>query len=119
MFVSEFVEPKLPPVVDLSKPSVLGLAYLLRHRELWPTDFVFDFADCPTCAMGLAVKFWRLDVSRPESSYSGRVCAALRIPRHVAFNIFVLRMEQDGNAPEDIARDLDSFADNPGAWELS
>jgi hypothetical protein len=39
---------------DLSQPSVQALAYLLRHPELWPADFRFDFFDLDRCAIGLA-----------------------------------------------------------------
>jgi hypothetical protein len=35
------------------------LAYVLRHREFWPRDFVaWDFGRCETCAIGLSFKLW-------------------------------------------------------------
>jgi hypothetical protein len=48
------------PKWDLDKPSLRGLAYVLRHPELWPSDFVWEFSDCDACAMGLAFRLWDL-----------------------------------------------------------
>lgn len=45
-----------PP--DLATPSLAGLAWLLRHEEAWPPRFLWDFARCRTCAIGLAGKMW-------------------------------------------------------------
>lgn len=43
-----------PP--DLTKPTLEGLSWLLRHREAWPEGFEWDFYDCRTCAMGLLTR---------------------------------------------------------------
>ncbi len=55
----------------LDKPSLKRLSYLLRHKELWPKDFVWRFDKCDQCAMGLARAFWDLNVphKRPVSRY--------------------------------------------------
>jgi hypothetical protein len=37
---------RLPP--DLTEPSLEGLAYLLRHKKLWPTYFKWDFLEILT-----------------------------------------------------------------------
>lgn len=42
------------------KPSLFGLSYALRHPETWPIGFVWDYRDCQTCAVGLAVQLWKL-----------------------------------------------------------
>ena len=48
-----------PDYVDLSEPSLKGLIYLLRHRELWPKTFnKWSFSDHSSCAIGLAYKTW-------------------------------------------------------------
>ncbi len=50
---------KLP--VDLSAPSLPGLAYLLRHRDLWPEDFGrWNYADIRHCGVWLAKKYWHI-----------------------------------------------------------
>lgn len=43
---------------SLGKPSLHGLSYALRHPETWPEGFVWDFARCDKCAMGLAYRLW-------------------------------------------------------------
>lgn len=46
-------------VPDLTKPTPEALAYVLRHKELWPADFgPWMFASCEHCAIGLANKLW-------------------------------------------------------------
>lgn len=42
-----------------SVPATLeGLAYVLRHRELWPSGFEWDYNECHACAIGMAMKLW-------------------------------------------------------------
>lgn len=43
---------------DLDKPVLHNLAYVLRHPELWPKDFVWNFNKCDKCAMRLAHDLW-------------------------------------------------------------
>jgi hypothetical protein len=45
-------------LLDLSKPSLEALSYLLRHREMWPAGFEWDCTYCDQCAMGLADRLW-------------------------------------------------------------
>lgn len=49
--------------------SLEGLAYILRHRELWPEGFVWNYNDCDQCAMGLAAELFA-----PE--LIGQVCTS-------------------------------------------
>lgn len=35
------------------KPTLKDLAHVLRHKELWPKFFEWDFRYCSTCAIGL------------------------------------------------------------------
>jgi hypothetical protein len=59
MYLEEKNEPKaLDLVPDISTPSLKGLAYLLRHRELWPKHFEWSFRSGCRCAIGLSSKFW-------------------------------------------------------------
>lgn len=73
--------------VDLSKPSIEGLIYALRHPEVWPKGFEFDFRFCSKCAMGLAHAMWPQEISYPLDHC---VAKALGLDRHVAFDIFVI-----------------------------
>jgi hypothetical protein len=47
-----------PLRIDLSTPTLPGLAHILRNKELWPSGFVWNYADNSTCAMGLTACFW-------------------------------------------------------------
>lgn len=47
-------------VPDLTKPSLEGLAYLLRRKDLWPKGFVWDWGKLNHCAIGLAARHWKL-----------------------------------------------------------
>lgn len=44
--------------VDLSKPSLKGLSYLLRNRDQWPEGFRWNFGVWAGCAVGLAMAKW-------------------------------------------------------------
>jgi hypothetical protein len=93
---------EVKPLLDLSKPSIQALSYALRHKETWPEEFIWNFNECHTCAMGLACKLWNLidpntfTVSRaigidwPASGYVflrggyGGVCGSKITPEMVA-----------------------------------
>ncbi len=47
---------KTPP--DLTHPSWEGISYLLRHKELWPANFQWNFCGSSQCAIGLSYKIW-------------------------------------------------------------
>ncbi len=59
---------------DLSKPSLEGLSWLLRHKEAWPPGqpgHRWDYSCRNTCAIGIARRQW------PETVQPG--CTALGI----------------------------------------
>lgn len=41
-----------------SKPTLEGLAYVLRNPDTWPPGFKWDFSHCHKCAMGLSRIIW-------------------------------------------------------------
>jgi hypothetical protein len=45
------------------KPSLAALSYALRHPEMWPKGFEWDYSFCHSCAMGLTVQLWPDTVS--------------------------------------------------------
>jgi hypothetical protein len=51
------------PFIDLTKPSLPALAYLLRHEELWPEGFEYDWRTVKRCGMGLVMAVWPSYVS--------------------------------------------------------
>jgi hypothetical protein len=41
---------------DLTVPSLEALSYALRHREVWPEGFRWNYDHCYGCAIGLAAR---------------------------------------------------------------
>jgi len=41
-----------------STPTLRALAYMLRHPETWPENFVWDYKSCDKCALGLMEQVW-------------------------------------------------------------
>lgn len=46
---------------SLDRPSLRALSHILRHKELWPEGFVWNYSSCSTCAMGLAWQIWNMN----------------------------------------------------------
>jgi hypothetical protein len=46
-------------LLDLNKPSLEALSHILRHKELWPERFTWNYSSCSQCAMGLAATLWK------------------------------------------------------------
>lgn len=104
-------------LLDLGKPSLEALSYSLRHCEMWPAGFGWDYSECHTCAMGLAINLWNL------REHSTRLfwltgCeimqGAFNIPKKPADNIFCLANEARGLresdvTPEMVADDIDAY----------
>lgn len=74
----------------LERPSLDGLAYALRHREVWPQRFTWNYTWCHSCALGLAYRLWR-DLKRNaiEDSTLPTVAPHLNIAYEDAARIFV------------------------------
>lgn len=119
-------------LADIStKPSLIGLAYALRHPETWPEGFVWDYSECACCAMGLAAELW--DRGAPDSDDSDAmrswIAREMALPLGEADDIFFglaptvttkvkvgwfrSRMESrtdwDSVYPEDVADAIDSY----------
>lgn len=45
-----------------AKPSLSALSFILRHKELWPEGFNWNYQSCSNCAMGLAHAVWSKQV---------------------------------------------------------
>lgn len=88
---------------DLSKPSARGLSYLLRHKELWPEGFIWNYGCHGTCAIGLASRVW---LHHPHA-FSAMVGKACGIDRAAAQDIF-LNMAPDV-LPSEVADRIDAY----------
>ena len=47
-----------PPEPDMTKASAQSIVWLLRHQELWPAGFHWNYETVPTCAIGLCEAKW-------------------------------------------------------------
>ena len=52
-----------------NKPTIGALAFALRHKELWPADFTWNFNMCETCAIGLAHRLWPQHIEKPHAGF--------------------------------------------------
>lgn len=52
------IHPDIQALVDLSKPSLQTLSFILRNKEFWPKDFEWDFENFNQCAMGLLAQIF-------------------------------------------------------------
>lgn len=84
-----------PTPVITETPDLATLAYVLRHRELWPEGFVWDYEDRSCCAMGLAYDLWDA-ISEPDEE---EIAATLHIPLAVSQAIFINLDETLGFSP--------------------
>jgi hypothetical protein len=75
---------------DLDKPSLVGLSYALRHPELWPPNFYWNYESCSQCAMGLAHALWRQSIPRANGLNGASIMAnRFAMPFTDARNIFM------------------------------
>jgi len=90
---------------DVATPSLSSLAFILRNKELWPDDFHWDFWNCSTCAMGLAMEVWG---QHRGCIAPGRIAKMFGMPLGDVERIFVAW--RDGNpTPADIADRIDTY----------
>jgi len=69
-------------------PTLGDLAIILRHREVWPEGFVWDFGECEHCAMGLAACALRDDPATHERCYFDWVAAVFDIDMDTVDQLF-------------------------------
>ena len=101
---------KHTPAIAPTKPTLNDLAYILRHKELWPPNFEWYWGNCNTCAMGLLFRFHGIE-GEPNSLSAAK---ALGINMNDAYNLFVTSrwFAPTGIGPitpEMVARGIDNF----------
>lgn len=72
-------------LLAIGEPSLKSLSHVLRHQELWPAGFEWNYGGCDTCAMGLANNLWEEHIIYPDS---GAMSRAFDINLSVAGRIF-------------------------------
>jgi len=99
--------------VDLSKPSLEGLSYLLRNKGLWPKGFAWDYTSNLRCAIALGKETWGRvawqghEMHMPVSDYS-RIFCAERFRR--TYNVHCL----SDVTPELVADKIDQYLSGDG-----
>ena len=109
----------------LAKPSLEGLAYALRHPEVWPEGFEWGYGECETCAVGLASKLWSMgfakwyaawldgEVDTHVTNASAWVSEHLHLPDPIARAIFMrLNHQHHGYhnvTPHHVATAIDAY----------
>jgi hypothetical protein len=106
--------------VDLDKPSLAGLSYVLRRPETWPNGFVWYYGTCDSCAIGLSCKLWRSFAiawikGRENFLQTAVVMSKIfRMPIGSALGIFVVAHSLRETkisliTPEMVADDIDAY----------
>jgi hypothetical protein len=96
--------------LDLQKPTLEGLSFLLRHKELWPEGFQWYYPNPACCAIGLTYKFWKkeqygmTEIFNISPSVSDRIFVEAPF-YHRCFGIF----PRFDVSPEMVADDIDKY----------
>lgn len=77
---------------DLTEPTVPGLIYLLRHKEMWPEGFVWKYNRPCSCAMGLSLRFWQGGRKRSGALFTRDIAPLFDLPKtgvfYIIFEVF-------------------------------
>ena len=88
---------------DLSKPTLEGLSWLLRHKEAWPPTHVWDFHQEASCAIGIARGHWGYDAIRRIPGCT--VLAMVRLFSQLQY----LPVQDKDVTPEMVADRIDAY----------
>lgn len=105
-----FVDTQETPFLhDLSKPGLDALSHILRHKELWPAGFEWNYENCESCAIGLAAKLWAI-----KCPCSRTVAHSMGMPVYAAVDIFDLGGKWkpksiDAITPDMVADQIDKY----------
>lgn len=97
--------------IDLSRPSLEGLVWLLRHPDLWPEGFEWRFMSPFGCAMGLSARQWgrRADLSTIPC-ISSMISLFPSLTHDSAENLFLNPSKRGmSTTPDDIAKRINAF----------
>ncbi len=98
---------------DLTRPSLEGLSWLLRHREAWPEGHVWDYSCGESCALGIGRKQWPDFVRRESITPGGDMTRTLGVDMYTGSRMFSLRAYQPVGdldvTPEMVADRIDQY----------
>lgn len=98
--------------VDLSKPSVRALSWALRHPEMWPKGFAWNYANCETCAIGIAATLWGVEWGETRTAFG--------LSWEDDDRIFITAgesrdLDPESVTPDMVADDIDAYLARAGA----
>ncbi len=104
-----------PTIAPTETPTLSDLAYILRHKELWPRDFEWHWSNCHTCAMGLFFRFYGIE-GEPNAPSAAKVFG---ISLTEALDLFMSTHwfrphGGDSIKPEDVANGIERFLASRG-----
>lgn len=108
-----YIDTQQPSAVplDLTNPNLRALSHVLRHRELWPSDFAWDFHFGSTCAIGLSRRVLGDFNSERMDAYSeNRIFFSTRGKRVRHMGVFSRRARRMSEVtPEMVADQIDEY----------
>lgn len=69
-------------------PTLPALSYVLRHPELWPAGFKWNYDFCTSCAIGLTFRLWPDSVGLVGGSDLHAVMRLMNMSKHDANTLF-------------------------------
>lgn len=91
------------------RPSLRSLSYVLRHRDMLPKDFEWDYTDCRTCAIGLAGRLWGLTL-QPRATDNGMMIAEVMGTTYTSVACIFFNLSPAATiTPDDVADAIDRY----------
>lgn len=95
------------------KPTLESLSYALRHQEMWPPGFVWNYRHCRTCALGLAAALWSLPMPPSRYLWCDIMEDLVSMPSAKTAAIFLAHGMNESTVitrlPTDVADDIDRY----------
>lgn len=98
-----------------TEPSLKNLAYVLRHKELWPEDFVWDYSRPESCGIGMCRLLYRLDPTivddRLDEDSANKIFMSWMGEKKYLFGLFKypVHMRTEDITPEVVADRIDCW----------
>jgi hypothetical protein len=100
--------------IDITKPSIEALSYVLKNKNLWPRTFNWFYSDHYNCAIGLAAQLWPKSFRDRGFASSAEAASVLGMRIETSYDIFLemhkhLGIEERDVTPEMVALELDKL----------
>jgi hypothetical protein len=99
-----------PLTFSPGREGLRKLAYVLRHKKLWPRGHKWDYDCHGRCAMGIAFSLWRDQMGIGPTRIIANthdMAAAFGIPQDKSESLFLY--QKSGASPAHIATAIEKF----------